>query len=135
MEVCGSVPQIARYSHTLPIPEGGERFHAIDDAGTVLFIWRPKSRSKKYSEYLVNIARIRPLEPEEITGDYIDTVEVLAAERNAIAYPEWIATIIDEMGFGLIGCRFKVTAADDVPAFEWKFLNDAVNRKIGGDRD
>ncbi len=122
---CGSLAQEYFYA-PIPLPIYDELIHAIDDEQTVLFIWRPRKINPQTNQSEIDRTRVNVVRSDV---DEEEEARALGVSVNAIDHPAWVASIIDAMGFALIGCRFGTTLADKVPDEHWDFLSDAVARR------
>ncbi len=120
---CGSLAQEYFYA-PIPLPIYDELIHAIDEERTVLFIWRPRKINPQTNQPEIDRKHVNIVR-SDVDAD--DTARALGVSDNAIGDPAWVASIIDAMGFTLLGCRFGTTLADKVPDEHWEFLSNAVS--------
>lgn len=122
---CGSLANEFFYA-PIPLPVYDELIHAIDEERTVLFIWRPRKINPQTNQPEIDRKHVNIVRSG--IGDD-DVVRALGVNDNAIDDPAWVASIIDAMGFTLLGCRFGTTLADKVPDEHWEFLSNAVSNQ------
>ena len=120
---CGSLADEFFYA-PIPLPVYDELIHAIDEERTVLFIWRPRKINPQTNQPEIDRKHVNIVR-SDVDAD--DTARALGVSDNAIDDPAWVASIIDAMGFTLLGCRFGTTLADKVPDEHWEFLSNAVS--------
>ena len=89
-------------------------------------IWRPRKINPQTNQSEIDRTRVNVVRSDV---DEEEEARALGVSVNAIDHPAWVASIIDAMGFALIGCRFGTTLADKVPDEHWDFLSDAVARR------
>jgi len=121
---CGSLADEFFYA-PIPLPVYDELIHAIDDEQTVLFIWRPRKINPQTNQPEIDRNHVNIVRSD---CDLDDSSRALGVSDNAIDDPAWVASIIDAMGFALLGCRFGATLADKVPDEHWEFLSNAVSK-------
>ena len=121
---CGSLADEFFYA-PIPLPIYDELIHAIDDEQTVLFIWRPRKINPQTNQPEIDRKHVHIVRSD---CDLDDSARALGVSDNAIDDPAWVASIIDAMGFALLGCRFGATLADKVPDEQWEFLSNAVSK-------
>lgn len=122
---CGSLADEFFYA-PIPLPVYDELIHAIDEERTVLFIWRPRKINPQTNQPEIDRKHVNIVR-SDVDAD--DTARTLGVSDNAIGDPAWVASIIDAMGFTLLGCRFGTTLADKVPDEHWEFLSNAVSNQ------
>lgn len=120
---CGSLADEFFYV-PIPLPVYDELIHAIDEEQTVLFIWRPRKINPQSNQPEIDRNRVNIVHSDV---DVDDSARALAVNDNAIDDPAWVSSIINAMGFTLLGCRFSATLADKVPEEHWTFLSNAVS--------
>jgi hypothetical protein len=125
MQRCGSLTDTVRYP-PVPLPVMDELVHAIDGERTVLFIWRERWLDQQTGHQHIDQRHVN-LVRSDIGPD--DEARALDVSCHAIDEPAWIASIILAMGFDLFSSRFAATPVEKVPADQWRFLRDAVNRR------
>ena len=127
MQRCGSIIAEAYYA-PIPLPAADELVHAIDDARSVMFIWRPRLAD---DTTVIDLEHVN-LVLTDIGPD--DEARALDSSSCAVGDAAWVASIMRAMGFNLHSCRFGATEANDVPPAQWEFLRGAMTSDSVGRR-